>query len=118
MTTIFQTKAVRHGLPDPTQPGYGNFCFGHFEVISVDGYTPAANTNGTQYSVTYHYSVTGLPDWANSAEIKTAFPKIGSDASGQQIATANLAKSDNGWQVQNAQPVTPRTIAAGAPSFG
>lgn len=92
---------------DPTQPGYGNFCFGHFEVISVDGYTPAANTNGTQYSVTYHFSVTGLPDWANSAEMKTAFPKIGSDASGQQTATANLAKSDNGWQVQNAQPVTP-----------
>jgi hypothetical protein len=92
---------------DPNQPGYGNFCFGHFQVNSVDGYTPIANSNGTQYSVAYHYSVTGMPDWANSAEIKTAFPKIASDASGQETATATLVKSGDGWQVQSVQPVTP-----------
>ncbi len=92
---------------DPSQPGYGNFCFGHFQVNSVDGYTPIANTNETQYSVTYHFSVTGMSDWANSAEIKTAFPKIGSDASGQETATATLVKSGEGWQVQSVQPVTP-----------
>jgi hypothetical protein len=94
-------------IADPSQPGYGNFCFGHFQVASVDGFTPVANTNGTQYSVTYHYSVTGAPDWANSAELKTAFPKIGTDISGQETATATLVKSGDGWQVQGVQPGTP-----------
>ena len=39
--------------PDTTQPGYGNFCYGHPEVTSIDGFTPADDT-GTRYSVTYH----------------------------------------------------------------
>ncbi|MFZ0747084.1 MAG: hypothetical protein WAM85_21965 [Terracidiphilus sp.] len=93
-------------IADPSQPGYGNFCFGHFQVNSIDGFTHIANTNGAQYSVTYHYSVTGMPGWANTAEMKTAFPKVGADSSSQETATATLLKSDDGWQVQNVQPAT------------
>ncbi len=89
--------------PDTTQPGYGNFCYGHPEVTSIDGFTPADDT-GTRYSVTYHVSAGSLTDWANNAEIKTAFPKLAADTSGQQMATANMAKSGDGWQVQNVQP--------------
>ncbi|MBB6146300.1 hypothetical protein HNQ77_004272 [Silvibacterium bohemicum] len=89
---------------DQTQPGYGNFCFGHREVTNVDSYTPSDNADATQYSVTYHYDVAGVPDWANSTEMKTAFPKVATDTSGQQIATANLVKSTNGWQVGSVQP--------------
>lgn len=88
---------------DQTQPGYGNFCYGHREVTSIDSYTPSDNANATQYAVTYHSAVTGVADWANSTEMKTAFPKIQSDISGQQTATANLAKSNNGWQVTSLQ---------------
>ena len=88
---------------DQTQPGYGNFCFGHFEVTSIDGYTPP-DANATQYSVSFHESVQHLPDWSNSAEMKTAFPKIASDSSGQQTATATLVKSSNGWQVTGMNP--------------
>ena len=25
--------------PDPTQPGYGNFCYGHRDVTSIDNFT-------------------------------------------------------------------------------
>lgn len=96
---------------DPSQPGYGNFCYGHPEVTSVDGYTPADNMNPSKYSVSYHYSVK-LPDWASSAEIKTAFPRVASDSSGQQTATASLTKSNDGWQVASVQP------AAAAPPIG
>ncbi len=88
---------------DQTQPGYGNFCFGHLAVSSIDGYTPADGTEA-RYSVTYHYGITGIPDWASSAEMKTAFPKIVSDSAAQQVATASLVKSENGWLVQNVQP--------------
>ena len=90
---------------DQTQPGYGNFCYGHPEVTSIDGYTPA-DDNATQYNVTYHYAAGSLPTWANSVEMKTAFPKLASESSGQQTAAANLTKSNDGWLVQNVQPGT------------
>jgi hypothetical protein len=92
--------------PDQSQPGYGNFCFGHLAVSTIDNFTPP-NADATQYSVTYHYGVTGAPDWANSAEMKTAFPKIASDTANQRVATVTLTKSDKGWLVQNTQPSVP-----------
>ena len=91
---------------DQTQPGYGNFCYGHPEVTSIDGYTPA-DDNATQYNVIYHYGSGHLPEWANSTEMKTAFPKLASESSGQQSATAALTKSNDGWLVRRAQPASP-----------
>jgi hypothetical protein len=90
-------------VADQTQPGYGNFCFGHMTVSSIDSYTPA-DPDAVRYSVTYHLGLSSVPDWASSPEMKTAFPKIASDNGGQSVATANLVKSENGWQVQNVQP--------------
>jgi hypothetical protein len=87
---------------DPSQPGYGNFCYGHPEVTSVDSYDPPAD-NATQYTVNYHYGVSNLPAWASSAEMKTAFPKLNS-ASEPAAGSATLVKSNDGWLVQNAQP--------------
>lgn len=91
--------------PDSSQPGYGNFCFGSRKLTSVDSSTPP-DTNATQYTVSYHYTVTSVPDWANSAEMKTAFPRLAGDTSGQQTATANLLKSNDGWQVSSVQPAS------------
>jgi len=87
---------------DSSQPGYGNFCYGHAEVTSVDNYTPATD-GATQYTVNYHYATNSLPAWANTAEMKTAFPRL-NDATVPQAGTANLAKSNDGWMVQSAQP--------------
>ncbi|KAA6456064.1 hypothetical protein DYQ86_26370 [Acidobacteria bacterium AB60] len=87
---------------DAGQPGYGNFCYGHAEVTSIDGYTPASD-DATQYTVSYHYATNNLPGWANSAEMKTAFPRL-NDVSAPQQGTANLVKSSDGWVVQRAQP--------------
>ena len=92
---------------DQTQPGYGNFCYGHAELTAIDGFTPA-DDNATQYNVTYHYAADSLPGWADSTEMKTAFPKLASESSGQQTATANLAKSNDGWMVQSVQPGSPQ----------
>lgn len=92
---------------DASQPGYGNFCYGRPEVTAIDSYSPEA-ANATQYTVNYHYQVSNLPDWANSAEMKTAFPKLNS-VSAPVAGSANLVKSNDGWLVQNAQP-------AGAPA--
>lgn len=110
------TKGRSTWTADQTQPGYGNFCFGHLEVSSIDSYNPSDNPNATQYSVTYHYGASNLPDWASSAEMKTAFPKIASDTSATQTGTATLTKSSNGWQVSNVNPpISGNPAASGNP---
>lgn len=89
--------------PDTSQPGYGNFCFGHPEVSSIDGFTPTDDSQ-TRYNVTYHVSAAKTAGWANSAEVKTAFPRLAAETSGQQMATASVEKTANGWQVLNVTP--------------
>lgn len=91
---------------DASQPGYGNFCYGRPQVTSIEGYTPAAD-NATNYQVTYHYAVQNLPSWANSAEMKTAFPRLATAASGAETGTANLVKSNDGWLVENTRSTAP-----------
>jgi len=89
---------------DQTQPGYGNFCFGHREVSTIDSFSPPDNPDATQFSVTFHYDVANVPAWASTIEMKTAFPQLAADTSGQQAGTATLVKSDQGWQVTALQP--------------
>jgi hypothetical protein len=96
---------------DPSQPGYGNFCFGHREVTTIDSFTPPNTSDATQYTVNYRYDVASVPAWASTAEMKTAFSKLATDTSGQQAATASLVKSSDGWQVAgppNSRPVLPQ----------
>lgn len=88
---------------DQTQPGYGNFCFGHLEVISVDTWSPS-DPNAALYTVKYRYIITSLPAWANTAEMKTAYPRIVQLSSAAQTGSATLLRSNNGWQVYSAQP--------------
>jgi len=89
---------------DQTQPGYGNFCFGHPQVATIDSFTPPDNPDATRYTVNYHYTVADVPAWASSTEMKTAFPKFAADTSGAQPATATLVKSNQGWQVTSPNP--------------
>jgi hypothetical protein len=83
-----------------SQPGYGNFCFGHREVTSIDGVTTATNSNGTNIAtVTYHYDVIGVPEWAKLPETKNAFPNIQTALAGPRQATSTLVQTSNGWQL-------------------
>lgn len=85
--------------PDPAQPGFGNFCFGHFNVTNIDNAVPNDPSNPTQYTVTYRYEVEGIPSWASTAESRMAFPKLAADTS-IQSATATVIKGTNGgWAV-------------------
>jgi hypothetical protein len=90
--------------PDPNRPGYGNFCFGHFNVTAIDKATPNDPSNPTQYTVNYRYEVEGMPDWVRTPGSMRAFPKIAADTS-IQSATATLVKGANGgWAVAPPQP--------------
>jgi hypothetical protein len=86
---------------DTTQPGYGNFCYGHRSVSSIDSSTPTTADPGATTQVNYHYSFSDAPSWANAAETKTAFPQMAANLSGTQAGTATLTDTSNGWQVSS-----------------
>jgi hypothetical protein len=95
--------------PDPNRPGYGNFCFGHFNATAISSAVPNDASNPTQYTVTYQYEVEGIPAWASTPESRRAFPKISRDTS-IRSATATLLKDSNGgWVVQPSQAAPPQS---------
>jgi hypothetical protein len=85
--------------PDTGQPGYGNFCYGNREVTSIDNSTPGTNGQGAKtVSVAYHYKIANVAAWANSAEIKTAYPNVASALSGTGTDTATLVQTGDRWE--------------------
>jgi hypothetical protein len=86
--------------PDPTQPGYGNFCYGHRAVDSIDGVTTGVNGSGLKTAeVNYHYSLADVPSWAQSEEVKTAFPSLAAALAQSQPAHDSLVMNGSNWQV-------------------
>ncbi|MEO6909968.1 MAG: hypothetical protein ABI158_03475 [Edaphobacter sp.] len=96
---------------DVLQPGFGNFCYGHRKVSTIDSSTPTTGDVGATTQVSYHYTLAGAPDWATAAETQTAYPQIRADVSGPQAAHATLTNTSSGWQVTGAgstsAPATP-----------
>lgn len=99
---------------DATQPGYGNFCYGHRSVQSILSATPTTGQPGATTQVTYTFGFSGAPDWAKAAETQNAFPQLAANLRGG-TATAALADTNDGWQLQqppsssqspSSQPVT------------
>ncbi len=88
--------------PDQNQPGSGNFCFGHRDVSSIDNFTTSSDNNRDQVAnVDYHYTISGVADWAKSSEMQTAFPTIQADMAGAKVGQATLINTDDGWQVSH-----------------
>jgi hypothetical protein len=93
---------------DPSLPGYGNFCYGHRKVTSIDTTPPASDQPGSRVTVIFHYTVSGVPAWASAAETQTAFPLLHA-VSTPQPSIANLINTASGWQI-----ATPDNTAAPA----
>jgi hypothetical protein len=86
---------------DVNQPGYGNFCYGHRKVTSIDSSTPTSSAVGATTQVTYHYTMTDPPAWAAAPETQNAYPKLHAELAGPQTGQATLANSNNGWQLSS-----------------
>ncbi len=85
--------------PDTSQPGYGNFCYGNREVTSIDSSTPGTNGAGAKtVTVAYHYKIGSVPNWANSAVMKTAYPNMASALNGTGTDTATLTQTGDRWE--------------------
>jgi hypothetical protein len=86
--------------PDTSQPGYGNFCYGHRVVDSIDSFTNGVNASGLKTAeVNYHYNFADVPGWARSQEVQTAFSSVGSALAHGQPAQDSLVMNGNAWQV-------------------
>jgi hypothetical protein len=83
--------------PD-SQPGYGNFCYGHREVTSIDNSTLGTNSEGAKtVAVSYHYQIVNVADWANSAQMKTAYPGLASSLGSNPSDNATLVMTGDHW---------------------
>jgi hypothetical protein len=85
--------------PDSSQPGYGNFCYGNREVRSIDNSTLGTNGSGAKtVDVTYHYQIANVATWANTQEMKTAYPGIVSALGGNPSDSATLVMTGDHWE--------------------
>jgi hypothetical protein len=76
------------------------FCYGHRQVTGIESFTPPAPHNGfTETTVTYHYAMMDVPMWANTDEVKVAFPQVGKSLGATPTDQATLATVGAGWQV-------------------
>jgi hypothetical protein len=88
---------------DVNQPGYGNFCYGHRKVSTIDSATPTSSAAGATTQITYHYTLTDSPAWATAAETQNAYPQLRSELAGPQTGQATLTNTNNGWLVSAAR---------------
>ncbi len=99
------TKGRSVWTQDPTQPGYGNFCYGHREVTSIDNFTSATNASGTKTAqVNYHFQLADVAGWVKSQEMQAAFPQLSGAIAGSQPAQTTLVMNGNNWQVSQQAP--------------
>jgi hypothetical protein len=88
---------------DTSQPGYGNFCYGHRKVSSIDSSTPTTDAVGATTQINYHYTVADAAGWATAAETQNAYPQLQTELAAPQTAQATLTNTSNGWQVSSAK---------------
>jgi len=102
MLTVQEERDIHVSRYTPTDTGaraVPRFCFGHRVVTGIDSFTPPVQANGFPESqVTYHYSMAEVPVWADSAQMRAAFPPLAYALSGSATDHATLATTITGWQ--------------------
>jgi hypothetical protein len=86
-------------VADVNQPGFGNFCYGHRKVTSIDSSSPTTDERGATTQVAFHYTVSDAPAWATAEETQNAYPQIRQNIGGPYPATATLIETNEGWKV-------------------
>lgn len=97
---------------DINQPGYGNFCYGHWSVSAIDSSTPTTDQPGATTQVSYHYGLTGTPAWAAAPETQSAFPVIRANIASGLTGSATLTNTAGGWVVSSASGSTKAATSA------
>jgi hypothetical protein len=76
------------------------FCYGHRVVTSIDSTSPAPPQEGMKaVQVTYHYKMMDVPGWADSDQIRKAFPAFAKATSSQATGQSTVVLTQVGWRV-------------------
>jgi hypothetical protein len=76
------------------------FCYGYREVTSIVSFTPPGPKDGfTETTVTYRYTEHEVPVWANTDQVKQAFPGVAKALSDAATGETTLATAGAGWHV-------------------
>ncbi len=76
------------------------FCYGHRVVTEIENFTPPAAIAGKTVSrVNYGYRLMDLPPWADSDEMKSAFPALAKATSSHPEGSDTLELTRNGWML-------------------
>jgi hypothetical protein len=76
------------------------FCYGHRVVTSIDSTTPAPPQDGMKaVDVTYHYKMMDVPGWADSDQIRKAFPAFAKATSPDAVGKTTVVLTQVGWRV-------------------
>ncbi|MGB9366342.1 MAG: hypothetical protein WCE79_10045 [Xanthobacteraceae bacterium] len=90
-------------LPPLSKKGFpfdGYFCFGKFELASVENWTkPASDASGRIITmVDYIYKLIDAPAWASSSTMRAAFPDLDKALSPGVKKTIKLVQTNKGWE--------------------
>jgi hypothetical protein len=76
------------------------FCYGHRVVTSIDSTAPAPPQDGMKaVQVTYHYKMMDVPGWADSDQIRKAFPAFAKATSSDAVGHNTVVLTQVGWRV-------------------
>lgn len=88
-------------VPVKTSKGYGDLCYGHRSVDTVDSATETeAKWNASMPATTivvFHYLLKDQAPWATNPALQTAFPAMAAVLNGPHADTATLLKTSSGW---------------------
>lgn len=82
---------------DPQLPGFGDFCYGHRTVSTINSASENNGQVGASTVVDYRYIVVDVPGWASAAETQNTYPQLKADLAGPQAARTTLTNTSNGW---------------------
>jgi hypothetical protein len=93
-------KVKRYALTPIGTRATGRFCYGHRQVTHIDSFTPPTVIDGHQQTdVSYHYKMLDVPVWANTDEMKHAFPSLANALSDQAEGKTPVMLTFNDWEV-------------------
>jgi hypothetical protein len=95
-------KGRSNWTPDPSQPGYGNFCYARRHVKDIVSNTPAGTQPGATTVVDYTWILGDVKDWAREQETQNAFPQLATALNATNTAQTTLVLTTDGWKVQAA----------------
>jgi hypothetical protein len=76
------------------------FCYGHRVVTNIDSSTPVAPVDGMKaIQVNYHYKMMDVPGWADSDQIRKAFPAFAKATSSDAQGQNTVVLTQVGWRV-------------------